>query len=306
VGNSTYNSVTVLLGNGDGSFQTPSYYPAGSEVNVVKLADLNGDGNLDLVAVNGAGLGGTSGASVLLGNGDGTFQPAVTYAAGRFPQDVAVGDFNGDGIPDLALASLGDGTVVVLLGHGDGTFDAGGTYLVGPSAYSVDTADFNGDGNLDLALANQGNGTVSVLLGNGDGSFETPLNYAVGMQPIYLVTGDFNGDGFPDLAVANQGESTLSVLLNAADWSGPTSGASGVRELAHQIASGEALVPGATAAVVPSSPDGHLADRLLATAATGPVGSRPASTLPALGFEEAARVEALDGDGWLLETMLSL
>ena len=123
------------------------------------------DGKLDLAAANGVGV------SVLLGNGDGAFQPAVTYAAGTYTESIAVGDFNGDGKLDLVVTNnlSSGGTVSVLLGNGDGTFQAPRTYGVGASPYGVAVGDFNGDGKLDLAVTNSGSsGSVSVRLGNGE------------------------------------------------------------------------------------------------------------------------------------------
>jgi hypothetical protein len=189
----------------------------------VAVGDFNGDGVLDLAVVNGGDSSGRGrGVSVLLGHGDGTFGPAVTYAAGNFPQAVAVGDFNGDGVPDLAVANYGSDTVSVLLGQGDGTFRPATNYFVGFDPISVAVGDFNGDGILDLAVANQGSspdyadGNVSVLLGQGDGTFRSARNYTAGIGPSSVVVGDFNGDGIPDLAVADAGGGA-SVLLGNGD-----------------------------------------------------------------------------------------
>src|ERR1039457_5744228 len=150
------------------------------------------DGKLDLAAANGVGV------SVLLGNGDGAFQPAVTYAAGTYTESIAVGDFNGDGKLDLVVTNnlSSGGTVSVLLGNGDGTFQAPRTYGVGASPYGAAVGDFNGDGKLDLAVTNYGSsGSVSVLLGNGDGTFLPALNSAAGTDLLSVAAGDFSGDG---------------------------------------------------------------------------------------------------------------
>jgi len=201
--------VSVLLGNGDGTFQAGVNYTAGTTPYSVAVGDFNGDGHPDLVVANNGG-----GVSVLLGNGDGTFQPPVNYAAGTTPNSVAVGDFNGDGHPDLAVADQGGG-VSVLLGNGDGTFQAGVNYTAGTTPYSVAVGDFNGDGHSDLAVANRGSGDVSVLLGNGDGTFQAAVNYTAGTTPNSVVVGDFNGDGRPDLVLVNYGG--VSVLLGNGD-----------------------------------------------------------------------------------------
>ena len=207
------SSISVLLGNGDGTFQAAVNYGVGSGSSSVAVGDFNGDGKLDLAVANWNG----STISVLLGNGDGTFQAAVNYSVGSNPRTVAVGDFNGDGKPDLAVANTSSNTVSVLLGNGDGTFQAVVNYGVGSGPSSVAVGDFNGDGKPDLAVADGNLFTVSVLsvlLGNGDGTFQAAVNYGVGSGPISVAVGDFNGDGKPDLAVANQGSNNVTILLN--------------------------------------------------------------------------------------------
>ncbi len=192
-------TVSVLLGNGNGTFAPQQTFAVGRSPQSVAVGDFNRDGRPDLAVANQT----DSTVSVLLGNGDGTFKPQQAFAVGRFPGSVAVGDFNGDGRPDLAVASQGDGTVSVLLGNGDGTFGSQQTFAVGGFSRSVAVGDFNGDGKLDLAVANEGGNTVSVLLGNGDGTFGPQQTFAVGNSPASVAVGDFNGDGRPDLAVAN-------------------------------------------------------------------------------------------------------
>ena len=165
------------------------------------MGDFNGDGALDLAVANYA----SDSVSVLLGKGDGTFQPPARYGVGAYPFSVAVGDFNGDGKPDLAVAKYYSAKVSILSGKGDGTFQAAVHYATGTIPVSVATGDFNRDGKLDLVVANSGSDNASVLLGNGDGTFETAANYTVGSVPVSVAVGDFNGDGKPDLAVANFG-----------------------------------------------------------------------------------------------------
>ena len=164
-------AVGVLLGNGDGTFQpVVTYDPGGENSSSVAAADVNGDGMLDLLVVNICGLscGGNGSVGALLGNGDGTFQPAVVYdSGGQSARSVAVGDVDGDGKPDLAVANSSSNTLGVLLGNGDGTFQPAETYGSGGSSpESVAMADVNGDAKLDLLVGNFFSNTVGVLLNN--------------------------------------------------------------------------------------------------------------------------------------------
>ena len=217
------DTVSVLLGNGGGTFQPArTFATAGMNPVTVAVGDFNGDGRPDLAVTNSANT--SSGAvpgnvSVLLGNGDGTFQPARTLNVGITPAFVAVRDFNGDGRQDLAVANFRSNTVSVLLGNGDGTFLAARNFAAGAGPLSFAVGDFNGDGVSDLAVANfdfniQGPNTVSVLLGNPDGTFQAPLSFGAGTNPDSVAVGDFNGDGLQDLAVANFNSNTVSVLIN--------------------------------------------------------------------------------------------
>lgn len=184
VANSGSGDVSILLGRGDGTFQSPVHYAAGQGPDSqVAVGDFNGDGELDLVVSNS----GSNNVSVLLGNGDGSFRATTSYDVGRNPSSVAVADVNGDGKLDLVVSNqncshsggpCAQGTVSVLLGNGDGTFQPHKDFAAGRVPNWVAVGDFNGDGKLDLAVVNgQGNGgpsTVSILLGNGDGTFQVP------------------------------------------------------------------------------------------------------------------------------------
>jgi hypothetical protein len=215
------NTVSVLLGNGDGSFQPPVDYATGIEPGSVAAGDFNKDGVPDLAVTNQCAdsrcLDNTpSTVSVFLGRGDGTFSTRVDYGAGDLPNSVVVADFNADGNLDLAVANNGSNTISVLLGNGDGTFNPKVDYPSGSGPDSVAVGDFNGDGKLDIAVANFNDNTVSILLGNGDGTFRPRVDYVTGSGPT-LAVGDLNGDGKLDLAVANFNDNTVSVLLGNGD-----------------------------------------------------------------------------------------
>ncbi len=207
------SSVSVLLGNSDGTFQSAHNFAAGAFFNSLAVGDFNNDGKLDLALTNpSSGTG-----SVLLGNGDGSFQAATSFAEdGQYSYSLAVGDFNRDGKLDLTVANTSG--VSVLLGNGDGSFQTPRDFAVGGGPQSVAVADFNGDGKPDLAVATSNGNHVSVLLGNGDGSFQSAQDFTVGGGSYALAVGDFNGDGKPDLAVTNiVPNNSVSVLLGNGD-----------------------------------------------------------------------------------------
>lgn len=198
------DDVTVLLGNGDGTFAQASGSPfsVGSHPQqpfFITVGDFNNDGIQDLVTANAAG----NSVTVLLGNGSGGFTSA-SFAVGHTPESIAVGDFNNDGAEDLAVSNVNSNNVTVLLGNGSGGFSpaSGSPLAVGTNPFSIVTADFNGDGKLDLATANEGSSNVTVLLGNGSGGFSSGTSYSVGAT-FFLTAADLNGDGAPDLILSN-------------------------------------------------------------------------------------------------------
>jgi VCBS repeat-containing protein len=218
-GASDTQAVTIVISGADESLAPIQFGPrvsyiVGGHHASVAINDLNNDGNPDLVVTN-AFLGSVS---VLMGNGDGTFQPLGDYVTGDRPLSVAIVDFDGDGSVDLAVANADSDSVSILIGNGDGTFQNQVSYGTGQTPASVAIGDFNGDTELDLAVANQENGnSVSVLLGNGDGTFQTQTAYATGLSPNWVVANDLNGDSFLDLVTANGDASGVSVLIGNGD-----------------------------------------------------------------------------------------
>jgi len=226
--------VSLLLGDGSGSFSGATNYPAGRPVSVA-VGDFNGDDRPDLATANLT----TDSVSVLLGDGAGGFGAATNFAAGNAPRSVAVGDFDGDSQPDLATANQLGNNVSVLRGDGSGGFGARTSYPAGNTPRSVAVGDLNRDGRLDLATANSNGNDVSVLLGDGAGGFGAPANFPVGSSPYPVAVGDLNGDGRPDLATANQSSDNVSVLLGdgSGSFSGPTNYPAG--RLAGGVAVGD-------------------------------------------------------------------
>jgi hypothetical protein len=195
-------------------------YAAGPGAAGIVADDFNADGKLDLAVANAAtpitfrdsGL-----VSILLGNGDGTFQAHVDISTMSLrPLELTTGDFEGRGVVDLAVTTnlSTRGSVSILKGHGDGMFHLTNSYSTGRLSRHIALDDLNLDGIPDFAVANFGANSVTILKGKGDGTFASQSHYGVGLGPLGLVTGDFDGDGAPDLVVVNLGSSTVSVFLS--------------------------------------------------------------------------------------------
>ncbi|MBZ5535408.1 MAG: FG-GAP-like repeat-containing protein [Acidobacteriia bacterium] len=232
-GNSNSNDASILLGNGDGTFQAATNIALGGSQTFVAAGDFNGDGKLDLVVAR------YNTVSILLGNGNGTFAAPVNYAVGSWAYSIAIGDFNSDGNPDVAVANYLSGDASVLLGNGNGTFQPAVSYSVGTYPVSIAVGDFNGDGKPDVAVANYLSGDASVLLGIGDGTFQTAVSFAAGAYPESMAVGDFNADGKLDLAVANYSDSDVSILLGNGNGTFQTAVSYGLGSGALSVAVGD-------------------------------------------------------------------
>lgn len=221
-------TLAVLFGNGDGTFQSPVTYSVPTGPYIV-LADFNGDGRPD-IGVTGPIFGGqTNEVSILVNEGDGSFQAPVNYPVSGIIEDMVAADINEDGKLDLIVPTGGTSAAVsVLLGNGNGTFGDGTSYtssLLNSDSSQVTVADFNGDGKVDLALTNSLTNDIAILLGNGDGTFQNPPKiYNGGLRPAAVLALDANGDNKPDLSVFGGygSDLSLSVFINRGDGSFPS------------------------------------------------------------------------------------
>lgn len=208
--------ISILLGKGDGTFNAGTNILPTKDFGLVAAGDFNGDGIPDLIATNYFEYGQPQ--TVLLGKGDGTFTPTLTsFILDYFPTSVVVGDFNGDGILDLAFSDLNG--VEIVIGNGDGTFkETSASPITVPSElYNLQAGDFNHDGKMDLAGLDNYNDRIVLLQGAGDGTFAVtstiPAVSPVWLGPFAIVANDFNEDGVPDLAMLTKNTATATVLL---------------------------------------------------------------------------------------------
>jgi FG-GAP-like repeat/Abnormal spindle-like microcephaly-assoc'd, ASPM-SPD-2-Hydin len=209
------NDVSVLFGNGDGTFQPAVTYAVGTEPSAITAVDLNNDGVPDLAVADEIGR--TVAVLINKADGTGTFKTPVLYPAEQAPRGIVAGDLRGIGIQDLVVANNLSNDVSVFLGNGDGTFKPYVSYASHTHPKSVAVGYFTSDNHLDIACANHDSADVSILIGNGDGTFQAPVNYPVGLEPRHVMVADFNKDGKADLVTANGGASTISVLYGNGD-----------------------------------------------------------------------------------------
>jgi hypothetical protein len=229
------NSVSVLLGDGKGGFSNSSDFPTGNNPHAVEGLDLNKDGKLDLVTLNND----TNGyASSLLGNGSGGFSTPQTdnltlpYVQSR---GNCQGDFNNDGILDMAYANTGASSVTVVLGGTNSQI----SISLNASPHSVRIGDFNNDNKLDLVTSNWDKNNVSVLLGDGIGGFSSPTTFDVGANPASVNVADFNKDEFIDIATGNMGSNSVSILLGDGQGSFSTQTVFQVATGPHSVSLGD-------------------------------------------------------------------
>jgi flagellin-like hook-associated protein FlgL len=214
----TNKELAIAIGNGDGTFKATQYYTGGisNSVNGVQVGDINGDGKQDAVLeyFNGTIV------YTLLGNGDGSFATAVSYATGltaAIGDRVFLAEVNQDGQSDIVVSDQGS-TFAVLLSNGNGTFKAAVTYVQSNIRIGA-VVDVNGDGIPDVIGADSGNNVAEVLLGNGDGTFQARKTFAAGTNPITVIVGDINGDGKLDIVTGSSTDNKVNVLLGNGDGS---------------------------------------------------------------------------------------
>ncbi len=220
-------AIFTYRGNGDGTFQAGVEVRRITPITKVIAGDFNHDGSVDLVYSNSQHPG--ANGVVLVGNGDGTFENDLFYAASTYPKDAATADFNNDGKLDMVIANSHTTTATVRLGNGNGTFLAKNDYPLGTNPLSVVTADFNNDGKADFAAANQNTFDVMVRLGNGNGTFQAPSSYPTVFGASSLVVGDFDRDNKVDIVamallgvyfLKGAGNGTFAAPVNDGLWSG--------------------------------------------------------------------------------------
>ena len=211
-------TVTVLTNNGFGIYSSNAIYAVGTAPQDLLVADINGDGKLDLICADGTSNPGT--VSVLTNNGYGAFGSNATLNVGNSPQRTVAADVNSDGYVDLMTVNQGSGTITVLTNNGHAGFGLSQTLTTGKSPQGILATDVNGDGYVDLVCANVGTNTLTIFTNNGRGIFGLNATPTVGNKPSCVVAADLNGDGNIDLISANSGGwasgngNTLTVLTN--------------------------------------------------------------------------------------------
>lgn len=212
--NISSNTLSILFGNGDGSFQKQESIRTCQEPRNLAINEFSGDPQDDLAVA----CSGSDQIAILFGQPDGSFTPGQAYDVHQTPVSIASEDYNGDGRPDLAVALRND-KIKLFFSQGRGGFVEGPQYEYGDTPTSIATGDLNRDGAYDLVVANGGpmSSAVSIWLGKGNGTFEEPVDYRTGKRPLSVSLADFNNDQVLDLFVINGEMNTFTVFLGNGD-----------------------------------------------------------------------------------------
>jgi hypothetical protein len=201
----------ILLNGGQGNFAFSGTYGTGSASKSIALADFNRDGFKDIAYVNNTVNGSVT---VMFNNRNGTFGTPRWLYAGDLPDDLTVGDFDGDGNTDVAIANSYYSQILILLNNSTGSFPGYSEIYAGDTPTSIAAADFNIDGLLDIAVTSQGTNSLSIILNQGAYNFSAPQRFNVGQAPVDIAAGKLDGDAIPDLVAVNQASGSITILFS--------------------------------------------------------------------------------------------